>query len=65
MASDRLAVVKFEDLTADPVAIVEKIYRQFGLPDFETLTAQIGGEVPKRAGRPAPRPSRRRPGRNA
>ena len=37
LPSDRLAVVRYEDLVADPVGAVEIIYRQFGLPDFETL----------------------------
>ena len=45
----RLAVVKFEDLTADPVSIVEKIYRQFGLPDFERLRPKLTEKCGKNA----------------
>src|SRR6185437_1617755 len=30
LEADRLAVIKFEELVADPVATVEALYRQFG-----------------------------------
>lgn len=58
LGEDRLAVVKFEELVADPVAVTEKIYRQFGLGDFETVRpklterARTGGG----SGRPAALP---------
>ena len=41
LGDDRLAVVKFEDLTADPVAVMEKIYRQFALGDFEKVAPKL------------------------
>jgi len=47
LGEDRLAVVKFEDLTAAPVAVLEGIYRQFSLGDFEASRA----ELVKKAGR--------------
>ena len=37
LGSDRLAIVRYEDLTADPLGTVEQLYRQFGLPDFEKV----------------------------
>ena len=37
LGSERLAIVKYEDLAADPVGIVENIYRQFRLPGFEAV----------------------------
>jgi omega-hydroxy-beta-dihydromenaquinone-9 sulfotransferase len=49
LGQDRLAVVKFEDLTADPVAVTEKIYRQFGLGDFEAVRPKLMERV-KRGG---------------
>jgi hypothetical protein len=52
LGSDRLAVVKFEDLTADPVGAVENIYRQFGLPDFERVKPKLM-EKAKNPGGPA------------
>jgi omega-hydroxy-beta-dihydromenaquinone-9 sulfotransferase len=50
LSDRRLAVVKFEALTADPVAVVEKIYRQFGLGDFESVRAKLT----RRAGQGGP-----------
>ena len=41
LGSDRLAVVKYEELIADPVATVETIYRQFGLPQFERIRPRL------------------------
>lgn len=41
LGSDRLAVVKYEDLVANPVGTVETIYRQFGLSDFETVRPRL------------------------
>jgi omega-hydroxy-beta-dihydromenaquinone-9 sulfotransferase len=41
LGGDRLAVVKFEDLTADPVGVVEQVYRQFGLGNFEVLRPRL------------------------
>lgn len=41
LGDDRLVVVKFEELIADPVSIVEQIYRQFGLPDFEEVRPKL------------------------
>jgi omega-hydroxy-beta-dihydromenaquinone-9 sulfotransferase len=41
LGSDKLAVVKYEDLIADPVGTVEAIYRQFGLPDFEAVRSKL------------------------
>jgi hypothetical protein len=41
LGEDRLAVIKFEDLTADPVTVTEKIYRQFGLGDFEAVRPKL------------------------
>ncbi|HUO02247.1 MAG TPA: sulfotransferase [Rhizomicrobium sp.] len=41
LGKDRLAVVKFEELTADPVAVTENIYRQFALGDFETVRPSL------------------------
>jgi omega-hydroxy-beta-dihydromenaquinone-9 sulfotransferase len=38
---DRLVVVKFEDLVADPVSVVENVYRQFGLSGFEQLRPRL------------------------
>ena len=49
LGDDRLALVKFEDLTADPVAVTEKIYRQFGLGDFEAVRPKLTERV-KRGG---------------
>ena len=50
LGDDRLAVVKFEDLTADPVAVTEKIYRQFGLGDFEAVRAKLMARVERGGG---------------
>lgn len=47
LADDRLAVVKFEDLTADPGSIMEKIYCQFGLADFERLRPKLAEKYGK------------------
>ena len=41
LGSERLAIVKYEDLAADPVGTVENIYRQFGLPDFEAVRPKL------------------------
>jgi hypothetical protein len=49
LGENRLAVVKFEDLTADPVAVTEKIYRQFGLGEFEAVRPKLMEHV-KRGG---------------
>jgi len=56
LGEDRLAVVKYEDLVADPVGGVEAIYRQFGLPGFETvrpaLMRRCAGARPRIADQP-------------
>jgi hypothetical protein len=49
LGEGRLAVVKFEDLIADPVVVTEKIYHQFGLGDFETIRPKLMARV-KRGG---------------
>jgi len=60
LGDDQLAVVKFEDLIADPVATIEKIYRQFALADFESLRPKLmaragrGGGVARSASLPPP-----------
>lgn len=60
LGEDRLAVVKFEDLTANPVAVTEKIYRQFGLGDFEAVRPKLmahkkrGGGCGRAASLPPP-----------
>ena len=60
LGEDRLAVVKFEELTADPVGVTEKIYRQFGLGDFEAVRAKLtdraqrGGGAGRAAALPPP-----------
>jgi hypothetical protein len=60
LGRDRLAIVHYEDLTADPIGAVEQIYRQFGLPDFEKLRPRLlardfGTRAPNRlAAQPPP-----------
>ena len=60
LSNDRLAVVTYEDLIADPVGTVEKIYRQFDLPDFEAVRPKLlqksrrAGRAPRLAARPPP-----------
>ena len=56
LGDDRLAVVKFEDLTADPPATVEKIYRQFGLTGFEAVRTKLMQRAHRGNGRPAALP---------
>lgn len=58
LGPDRLAIVRFEDLTAEPVAGVEKIYRQFGLTDFESVRPRLLARVARGSGvkRPASLP---------
>jgi hypothetical protein len=60
LGEDRLAVVKFEDLIQDPLAVTESIYRQFGLGDFEAVRPKLmeragrGGGSGRRAAMPPP-----------
>lgn len=60
LGSDRLAVVRYENLVADPVGTVETIYRQFGLPDFEAVRPRLmqrsgrGANLRKPAAQPPP-----------
>jgi hypothetical protein len=60
LGSDRLSIVKYEDLVANPVGTVETIYRQFGLPDFEAVRLKLmqrnsrGGNARKPAAQPPP-----------
>jgi hypothetical protein len=58
LGEKRLAVVKYEDLTADPVGMVENIYRQFGLAGFEmvrpALMRRCAGAHPRIAAQPPP-----------
>ncbi len=58
LGEDRLAIVKFEELAAEPVAMVEKIYRQFGLTGFETVRPKLLERVRRGGGarRPAALP---------
>lgn len=54
----QLAVVKFEDLVADPLAVTENIYRQFALGGFEAVRPKLA-ERARRGGsslRPAAMP---------
>ncbi len=41
LSDDRLVVVKYEDLAVDPLATVERIYRQFGWEGFETIRPHL------------------------
>jgi len=52
LGKDRLAIIRYEDLTAEPLGTVENLYRQFGLPDFEKVRPKLL-QRNIRAGRPA------------
>lgn len=59
LGDDKLAVVRFEDLAAEPTQVVERVYRQFGFPDFETVRpalAQKSRGAPARAAALPPPP---------
>jgi hypothetical protein len=40
LGDDKLALVKFEDLVAEPAAVMERIYRQFRLGDFQAMRSK-------------------------
>ena len=52
LGSDRLAVVRYEDLIADPVGTVEAIYRQFGLQHFERIRPRLAEKARRMRGSP-------------
>ena len=53
LGDDRLLVVKYEDLVADPFATVERIYRQFGWEGFETIRPRLSRKCAQAGGRRA------------
>lgn len=60
LGQDKLAVVKFEDLAQNPAAVMERIYRQFGLGDAQALKpkwlerAKCGGGAGRAPALPPP-----------
>ena len=53
LGDDRLVVVKYEELAADPLATVERIYGRFGWPDFETIRPRLSHKCARASGRRA------------
>lgn len=50
---DRLITVKYEDLAANPLAAVERIYQQFGWEDFGTVRPRLSRKCAQAGGRRA------------
>jgi hypothetical protein len=48
LPSNRLAVIKFEELTRDPVGAIEVLYRQLEIPGFAEVRPRLAAEIAKR-----------------
>lgn len=47
---NRFAILKFEDLTSDPLGRIEDLYRQFELSGFDEMRPKLEAEIVKRRG---------------
>ena len=50
LPANRFAAISYEALVANPVAIVERLYAQLDLGDFETVRGAIQSEIDRRSG---------------
>ena len=48
LSQRRFACLKFEDLTRNPVGVIEGLYRQLELPGFEGLRPKLEAEIARR-----------------
>jgi hypothetical protein len=50
LAARRLAVLTFEELIRNPVAVIQSLYQQLELPPFEETRSKIEAEIARRSG---------------